>query len=218
MGEKKFDNRENLIIEIHNSITHGIGAVLGIVFLVMLILPQIRNHNLLGTVAYSIYGGCFILMFLMSTIYHAVQPPKIKAILRIFDHISIYYFIAGSFTPPILLLTSGNFRIIFLILIWLIAIFGTIFKIATYKNYDKLKSISTLIYVGMGWLGVLLIRPILRYASWKFLLLLVLGGLLYTIGTYFYKSKRFKYNHVIWHLFVLAAAIVHFNAFYFYLS
>ena len=217
MGKSKFNGKENLIIEIHNSITHGIGVVLGVVFLLMLILPRIKSGNVTGVVAYSIYGGCFILMFLMSTIYHAVQLPKAKSILRIFDHISIYYFIAGSFTPAILLLTSGKFRVFFIILIWAIAVLGTIFKVATYKSYDKLKSISTFLYVGMGWLAVFLIKPILNNVSWKFLLLLVIGGLLYTIGTFFYKSNRFKYNHVIWHLFVLAAAIVHFNAFYLYL-
>ncbi len=217
MGGNTLSKKDKLLIEIHSSITHGIGVLLGVIFLLMLIIPQVRSGNVIGIVAYSIYGGCFILMFLMSTIYHAVQPPKIKAILRIFDHISIYYFIAGSFTPAIIFVTQGKFRIFFLILVWVIAILGTVFKVATYKNYDKLKSISTFTYIGMGWLAVFLIRPILNSTSWKFLLLLVIGGILYTVGTFFYKSKRFKYNHVIWHLFVLAAAIVHFNAFYFYL-
>lgn len=217
MKEKLLNQRDELLVEIHSSITHGIGVILGIIFLLMLILPSIRSGNTLSIVAFSIYGGCFILMFLMSTIYHAIQLPKAKSILRIFDHISIYYFIAGSFTPAILLLTSGKFRVFFIVLIWLVALLGTVFKVATYKSYDKLKSLSTIIYIAMGWLAIFLIKPILNATSWKFLLLLVIGGLLYTIGTFFYKSNRFKYNHVIWHLFVLAAAIVHFNAFYLYL-
>ncbi len=217
MGGNALNKKDKLLIEIHSSITHGIGVLLGVIFLLMLIIPQIRSGNVMGIVAFSIYGGCFILMFLMSTIYHAIQFPKAKSILRIFDHISIYYFIAGSFTPAILLLTSGKFRIFFIVLIWLVALSGTVFKIATYKSYDKLKSLSTIIYIAMGWLAIFLIKPILNSTSWKFLLLLVVGGLLYTIGTFFYKSSRFKYNHVIWHLFVLAAAIVHFNAFYLYL-
>ena len=105
----------------------------------------------------------------------------------------------------------------FISLIWAIALFGTVFKIVTYNKFDKTKIVSLITYISMGWLAIFLIRPILNNTSWKFLLLLVLGGLLYTVGTIFYKSNRFKYNHVIWHFFVLAAAIVHFNGFYFFL-
>ena len=217
MAEKS-NSRDFLKIEIANSISHGIGVLLGIIFLLMLIIPSAKDGDVLKTVAFSIYGGCFIFMFLMSTIYHAIQHKKAKQILRIFDHVSIYYFIAGSFTPVILLLTRGKFRLFFIILIWAIAIFGTVFKIATYQKYDKLKTISVIIYIAMGWLSVFLIKPIVNNATWKFMLLLVIGGLVYTAGTYFYKSKKFKYNHIIWHFFVLAAAIVHFVAFYIYIS
>lgn len=214
----KTSSREFLKIEIANSISHGLGVILGVIFLLMLIIPSVKNGNVLKVVAFSIYGGCFIFLFLMSTIYHAVQREKVKKILRIFDHVSIYYFIAGSFTPIILLLTRGRFRLFFIILIWAIALFGTVFKITTYKNYDKLKTISVIIYIAMGWLSVFLIKPIVANTTWKFMLLLVLGGVVYTAGTYFYKSKKFKYNHVIWHFFVLAASIIHFIAFYLYIS
>lgn len=213
----ELSEKDLLKIEIHNAISHGIGVVLGIVFLLMLIIPRIRSGDTLGVVAFSIYGGCFILLFSASTIYHAVPFPKVKPILRVFDHISIYYFIAGSYTPAILLLTEGWFRVFFISLIWAIALFGTVFKIVTYNKFDKTKIVSLITYISMGWLAIFLIRPILNNTSWKFLLLLVLGGLLYTVGTIFYKSNRFKYNHVIWHFFVLAAAIVHFNGFYFFL-
>lgn len=213
----KGNSREYFKIEMANAISHGLGIFLGIIFLLMLIIPSVKSGNVLKVVAFSIYGGCFIFLFLMSTIYHAVQSEKIKKILRIFDHVSIYYFIAGSFTPVILLLTRGRFRLFFIILIWAIAIFGTVFKITTYKNYDKLKTISVIIYIAMGWLSVFLIKPIVTNTTWKFMFLLVLGGLVYTGGTYFYKSKRFKYSHVIWHFFVLGASIIHFIAFYIYI-
>lgn len=213
----ELSEKDLLKIEIHNAISHGIGVVLGIVFLLILIIPRIRSGDTLGVVSFSIYGGCFILLFSASTIYHAVPFPKVKPILRVFDHISIYYFIAGSYTPAILLLTEGWFRVFFISLIWAIALFGTVFKIVTYNKFDKTKIVSLITYISMGWLAIFLIRPILNNTSWKFLLLLVLGGLLYTVGTIFYKSNRFKYNHVIWHFFVLAAAIVHFNGFYFFL-
>ncbi|WP_454206483.1 PAQR family membrane homeostasis protein TrhA [Peptoniphilus sp. Marseille-Q6390] len=213
----KENSREYFKIEMANAISHGLGVFLGIIFLLMLIIPSVKSGNVLKVVAFSIYGGCFIFLFLMSTIYHAVQREKIKKILRIFDHVSIYYFIAGSFTPVILLLTRGRFRLFFIILIWAIALFGTVFKITTYKNYDKLKTISVIIYIAMGWLSVFLIKPIVTNTTWKFMFLLVLGGLVYTGGTYFYKSKRFKYSHVIWHFFVLGASIIHFIAFYLYI-
>lgn len=213
----KGNSREYFKIEMANAISHGLGIFLGIIFLLMLIIPSVKSGNVLKVVAFSIYGGCFIFLFLMSTIYHAVQREKIKKILRIFDHVSIYYFIAGSFTPVILLLTRGRFRLFFIILIWAIALFGTVFKITTYKNYDKLKTISVIIYIAMGWLSVFLIKPIVTNTTWKFMFLLVLGGLIYTGGTYFYKSKRFKYSHVIWHFFVLGASIIHFIAFYLYI-
>lgn len=213
----KGNSREYFKIEMANAISHGLGVLLGIIFLLMLIIPSVKSGNVLKVVAFSIYGGCFIFLFLMSTIYHAVQREKIKKILRIFDHVSIYYFIAGSFTPVILLLTRGRFRLFFIILIWAIALFGTVFKITTYKNYDKLKTISVIIYIAMGWLSVFLIKPIVTNTTWKFMFLLVLGGLVYTGGTYFYKSKRFKYSHVIWHFFVLGASIIHFIAFYLYI-
>lgn len=217
MSDNVLSEREKLSVEIHSAISHGIGVILGIVFLLLLIIPRIREGDTLGTVAFSIYGGCFIFMFLMSTLYHSIQHKKAKSILRIFDHVSIYFFIAGSYTPAILLLTEGTFRIFFISLIWGIAILGTIFKIVTFGDYDRLKLVSVIIYIAMGWLSVFLIKPILRETSWKFLMFLVLGGVLYTIGTFFYKSDKFKYNHVIWHFFVLGAAILHFIAFYVYI-
>lgn len=209
--------RDYFIYELLNSITHGIGVLIGIVFLVMLIVTRASSGNVVGIVSYSIYGATFILLFLMSTIYHAIVNEKAKAVLRIFDHISIYYFIAGSFTPIILMLMSGAWRIVFLVLMWTFAVIGTVFKIATHKNLDKFKSLSTLLYIAMGWMGVFLIRPIIQNTGWQLLLFIILGGVIYTIGTIFYKSNRYKFNHVIWHVFVLFAAVVHFLGFYFFL-
>lgn len=217
MKEKLINAKDRIILEIWNAITHGIGVVLGVVFLVVLILRSINVKNLTALVAYCIYGACFILMFLMSTLYHAIQHKKAKSILRIFDHISIYYFIAGSFTPPILLLTDGWKRIIFLVLMWSIAISGTIYKVAIKKKMDKYNGLSTVLYIAMGWMAVFLIKPIMYHRYWQFGVLMFIGGLLYTLGTLFYKSKKLKYNHVIWHLFVLSAAVVHFRAFIKYL-
>ena len=217
MKEKLLNAKDRIVLEIWNAITHGIGVVLGVVFLVMLILRSIDQKSVTALVAYCVYGACFILMFLMSTLYHAIQHKKAKSVLRIFDHISIYYFIAGSYTPPILLLTSGWKRIVCLVVMWAMAILGTIYKVAIKNKMDKHIGLSTLLYIGMGWMAVLMIKPLVTYQYWQFGALLLLGGLLYTLGTLFYKSQKFKYNHVIWHLFVLSAAVVHFRAFSKYL-
>lgn len=200
-----------------NAITHALGIVMGILFLVLLLIRAVRAGKLVGVVAYAIYGGCFFFLFLASTLYHAVSLPRVKMVLRIFDHVSIFLFIAGSFTPPILLLMQGWERTALLVAIWMLALGGTIFKVATFRQYDRLKGISTLLYIGMGWMGLFLLRFLLTERPWPLFALVLSGGVLYSVGTVFYRMKRWQYHHVVWHLFVLAAAIVHFSGYYFYL-
>lgn len=209
--------KNNLIVEVLNALTHGVGVAVGILFLVLLLLSQLHKHSRIGVVAYAIYGSCFIFLFLASTIYHAIPFPRVKRVLRIFDHVAIYLFIAGTFTPGILLLLTGRSRILFLVVIWVLAIIGTIFKVVTYGQYDRFKKITVGLYIAMGWLGLLFLRPILQQGLWQFFLYLTGGGVLYTVGTIFYRMEHWRYHHVIWHLFVLAAAIVQFLGFYFYL-
>ncbi|WP_246060407.1 PAQR family membrane homeostasis protein TrhA [Peptoniphilus catoniae] len=200
-------SKKNIIYEIFNSASHGLGVVLGIIFLVLMIAKyanRVTGGMLLG---FIVYGICFILMFLASTLYHGIQNPKVKSILRIFDHSSIFLFIAGSYTPIVLYVLSGRMRILFLAGIWIIAVFGTIFKILTYKKYDRFIKLSVIIYIAMGWLAIFLIKPIIENTSRLFIIFIVTGGLLYTVGTYFYKKRTPLYNHLIWHVFVLAAAV-----------
>ena len=215
--EKKDFDENQTILEVMNSISHGIGVPVGIVFLILLLLKELRLENVWGTVGSAVYGACFILLFLASCLYHAIPFPKAKSVLRVFDHSSIYVFIAGSFTPGIVLLTSGKFRIIFLSLIWALALFGIVFKIVTRGNYDKWKNWSVALYVAMGWLGLVFLYPIIKGRLWEFFLCIVLGGLIYTVGTLFYKTKKFKYHHFVWHIFVLAAAITQFVGYYCFL-
>lgn len=214
------EERDRFWIEFSNSMTHGVGVLLGILFLVLLLIPAVRAGNVLGVVAYAIYGGCFIFLFLASTVYHAIpQPklPKVKDVLRVFDHVAIYLFIAGSFTPPVLLLLQGTPRVLMLVLIWAFAVGGTIFKAVTHGRYDRFQKASVLLYVGMGWLGIFLVHPLVTLRPWPLVALILLGGILYTVGTFFYRNKTWKLHHVIWHLFVLAAATAHFLGYYFFL-
>ncbi len=202
------EKNKKVIYEILNSTSHGIGVILGIIFLIMMIFKfdgRISNYLFAG---FIIYGLCFILMFLSSTLYHAIQVPKAKKILRVFDHSSIFLFIAGSYTPIVISILEGRTRVLFLTVIWASALLGTLFKLITYNKYDKYIKISVFLYIVMGWMAIFLIKPIIFNTGVAFMAFILIGGILYTAGTYFYKRKIPLYNHFVWHIFVLAAAVV----------
>jgi len=204
--------------EIFNGITHGVGVLFGIIALVLLLVNSINDGNKTAIVAFSIYGACIIIMFLSSTLYHSFSKQKIKAILRVFDHSSIFLFIAGTYTPIVLLTLTGVFKWIILSSIWAIAISGVGFKIFTFGKFDQFKVLSLVLYIGMGWLAIVPLKAIISATSWSFFMYILAGGLLYTLGTIFYGSKRIPYSHGIWHLFVLAASITHFAGIVIYLA
>jgi len=209
--------RYSLKEEIANSITHGIGVLFSIVALTILLVYAIWDKNLISIVSFSIYGFCSISLYLASTLYHSFQKEKTKRMLRIFDHSSIYLFIAGTYTPVTLLCLKGYWRIGILIAVWVIALFGIGFKVFTYKKFDKYKLLSLLLYLMMGWLGVIAIKPMLEMIPIGFLMWLLAGGLFYTVGTIFYVIKKIPFNHAIWHLFVLGGSVMHFLGFFLYL-
>lgn len=206
------------IEEIFNGITHGIGVVFGIFALTILLILSIRKGDIPSIVSFSIYGACIILMFLSSTLYHSITIDKAKSVLRVFDHSSIFLFIAGTYTPIVILTLTGGLRIGILISVWAIALAGVGFKIFTYGKFDKYKAVSLIIYIGMGWIAILPIKAIISATSVNFFLWILGGGLLYTLGTIFYGFRKIPFNHGIWHLFVLAASIVHFVGIYLYLA
>ncbi len=212
------NKRYTLKEEIANGITHGLGVIFGIVALTILLVFSIKKGEPLSIVSFSIYGACIILMFLSSTLYHSIPNENIKKILRVFDHSSIYLFIAGTYTPIALLTMDGYIRIGVLVAVWSIALFGIIFKITTYKKMDKFKKISLGLYLGMGWIAVFTVKPIIQTASLKFFIWILIGGLIYTLGTIFYSMKKLPYSHAIWHVFVLGASVVHFLGIFLYLA
>jgi len=212
--DKKYTRKE----EIANSITHGIGALFGVAALTILLIPAIQKGNVPDIVAFSIYGACIILMFTSSTLYHSFTIDKVKKVFRVFDHCSIFLFIAGTYTPILLLTLKGALKIGALVGIWIIAIFGVVFKIATFDKFDKYKILSLILYIGMGWVAIIPIRSIINATSINFFYWILGGGLLYTLGTIFYSIKKIPYNHAIWHIFVLAASVVHFLGIVFYLA
>lgn len=206
------------IEEVINGITHGIGVIFGIVALTILLMMSIKKGDVPSIVSFSIYGACIILMFLSSTLYHSFTIEKVKKVLRTFDHSSIFLFIAGTYTPIAILTLKGNLRVGILIAIWGIAIAGVTFKIFTYGKFDKYKALSLVLYIGMGWAAMIPIKAIVNATSINFFYWILGGGLLYTLGTIFYSVKKIPYNHAIWHLFVLAASVMHFLGIVFYLA
>lgn len=204
------NNRYSKTEEIANIITHGIGIVFGIVVLAVLLFFSIRKRDTISIVAFSIYGACLTLMYLSSTLYHSFRNEKTKNILRVFDHSSIYLFIAGTYTPVALLALDGGFRIGIMVGVWSIAVFGVIFKIVTAGKFDRFKALSLITYIAMGWIAVLTIKPIVNMTSISFFMWILGGGIVYSLGTIFYSKKTIPFNHAIWHVFVLGGTVLHF--------
>ncbi len=188
-----------------NAITHAFGILLGIVgFQLMWANTDVLQNN----VGFSIivYNCSVILLFTASTLYHSVHLKPLKARLRILDHISIYYLIAGTYTPVALItLSNGNGWLIFY-LIWGFALFGTLLKVFFTGRYEVF---SLMLYLFMGWLIIFDITNLISSTSSTGLILLSLGGAFYTGGIFFYVKRSIPYNHLIWHIFVLGGAISH---------
>ncbi|MDD2592069.1 MAG: hemolysin III family protein [Erysipelotrichaceae bacterium] len=204
--------------ETFNTITHSVGIIFGIIGLILLLMVSIKEKNITKIISFSIYGVCIIVMFLSSTLYHSISTEKAKSILRVFDHASIFIFIAGTYTPIVTLTQTGGLRVLLLVGIWAIALFGVVFKIFTYGKFDRYKGVSLVLYIGMGWIAIFPIRAIINATSINFFYWILAGGLLYTVGTIFYGNRKISLNHGIWHLFVLGASVVHFVGIYFYLA
>lgn len=164
--------------------------------------------------SFMIYGVSVVLLFAASTLYHASLKPSTKKILRIVDHIAIYLLIAGTYTPFLLLPLRGTWGWVLFSTIWGLAILGACFKL---WFTGKFRRLSTAIYLGMGWLAILAIKPMIESVPTGSLLWLLAGGLFYTLGVFFYNWKSLPYNHAFWHLFVLAGSACHFLSISLYL-
>lgn len=193
--------------EIANAITHGIGAVFSIVGLVFLIITATIHGGAIHIVSFTIFGSTMIILYLSSTLVHALRPGKAKDLFEIFDHSSIYLFIAGTYTPFTFHLIQGALGWTMFGIIWGLAIFGIVFK-AFYTK--KFLVTSTIIYVFMGWMVVLGWNQIVANLHPTGLTLLIIGGLSYTFGAIFYVWRGFRYHHFVWHIFVLIGTITHY--------
>lgn len=189
-----------------NTLTHTIGAFLGAIGLVLLLLKDSYKTKF-SQVGILVYGSSIILLFTASAMYHWVTNQRLKQKLRVLDHVSIYLLIAGTYTPVLVInLLDGN-GVFLLIAVWTIAAVGTIMKLFFTGRFEVF---STLLYLVMGWLIVIDFSALKEAVPFNGLLYLAAGGLFYTVGIIFYAIEKIPYNHVIWHLFVLAGAVCHY--------
>jgi hemolysin III len=188
-----------------NTLSHALGVVMGLIgFLVL--LGKRQGYTAYSTFSIVVYSVAIVMLFSASTLYHLVRDPDLKNRLRIWDHISIYFLIAGTYTPvALMMLEKGNGWLLFYT-VWGMAALGTVMKLFYTGKYEF---ISVLLYLIMGWLIVLDLDTLLIKTSTVGLGALFLGGAFYTLGIVFYAFERIPYNHFIWHLFVLAGAISH---------
>jgi hemolysin III len=195
--------------EIANSLTHGMGLLFGIVAIPILIAIAATSGNTKGLVGASIYGFSFLMVFGFSTLYHSIPHPTVKKVLQVMDHISIYFLIAGSYTPFLLTYMYNRLGFTLLGVLWGLAFLGIFFKIF---YVGRFQIFSTIIYLLMGWLLMVAIKPFVATVPPSTLILISIGGGLYTLGVIFFLWKKIPYHHAIWHVFVLGAAICHFVA------
>jgi len=192
--------------EIASSLTHGIGLAASIVVLPFLITAAARDGDAWRITSATIFGSSLILLYGASTLYHALPRSRAKQVFRILDHSAIYLLIAGTYTPFVLGPLRGAWGWSLFVVIWLLAIGGVVMKSTLGIRWARL---STLVYLLMGWLGVVAVKPLLDRVSPPGLLWLLVGGLAYTIGVIFYAWGRLRYGHAIWHLFVATGSVCH---------
>jgi hemolysin III len=199
--------------EIANSVTHGVGLIMAIAGLGVLLAFASRLGNAWHVVSCAVFAATLILQYTFSTLYHSIQLPRAKSVMRLLDHSAIFLLIAGTYTPFMLVNLRGTWGWTLFGVVWSLALFGVLFQVSLLRRWQ---GISLALYIGMGWVVVIAIKPMFDAVAPGGLLLLLLGGLAYTSGVGFYLWKSLRFNHAIWHGFVLAGSILHFFAVLFY--
>lgn len=201
--------------EVANAITHGLGAALSVVGLVVLVLRASETGDPWRIVSFSVFGATMVLLYVGSTLYHSLAHTRARKIFKILDHSLIYLLIAGTYTPFLLVYLRGPWGWSLIGVLWGLALAGAVFK-ALFA--DRFSGVSTALYLGMGWAGAIAVKPLLQEVPMSALQWLLAGGVAYSVGTAVYVRRSLKYHHAIWHLFVLAGTGCHFIAVYSHLS
>lgn len=200
--------------ELISSISHGVGAALGIVALVMCVSTSHAHGNIWGVVSSWIFGISFIILYSMSCIYHGLKPNNAKRLMRIFDHCTIFLLIAGTYTPFTLVSLRGAVGWTMFGIVWTAAVIGIVLNAIDMERFKKL---SMVCYLAMGWVIVFAFKPLMAAVAMNGIRLLVAGGIAYTVGAVIFGiGSRIKYMHSLWHFFVLAGSILHFLCIYMY--
>lgn len=195
--------------EVANSVSHGAGLLAGLVAAPLLMLSAVRHGGATRIAGASVFGVAMVLLYLTSTLYHALPGSRAKQVFRLLDHASIYVMIAGTYTPITLSVLGGTWGWTLFGIVWGLALGGIVLTMAGGVRYPKLR---TSLYLAMGWLIVVAVKPLgLRMPS-EGLLWLSAGGIAYTVGVVFYAAKRLRYGHFVWHLFVITGTACHFIA------
>lgn len=203
--------------EVANAVTHGVMAVLTLLSLPFAaVWAYVHDpEGVVASVSVSVFVISIFLMFLASTLYHAMHPAsRHKAVFHILDHIFIYVAIAGSYTPIALSVIGGWQGILIAVLQWVMVLFGVFYKSLSRRS---IPAVSLTIYLVMGWTIVFFLPMFIRHASVQLLWLIAAGGVLYTVGAWFYARKGFRYHHMVWHLLINLAVVCHFIGIVFYL-
>jgi len=204
---------EGTAAEFANSFTHGLGALAGVASLVLMVVSASQHGTARDIVGAVVFGSALVLLYTMSTLYHALRNPTAKHVFKILDHSAIFILIAGTYTPLCLGTLKGAWGWSIFGVVWGLAAFGITFKSIFIKRMDFL---SLAVYLGMGWLAVVAARPLYLRLPHPGLLWLLGGGLFYTLGTIFYAWHRLKFHHAVWHLFVLGGSLCHVMTVLFY--
>ena len=193
--------------EIANAVSHGLGALLSVAGLTVLLFYAALEGDLNKIISYSVYGTSLIVLFLASTLYHAISHQQTKKVFKLLDHCAIYLLIAGTYTPLLTISLQGWLGYSMLAVVWLLAAIGIVFKV---KFGTKYKFVSVASYLAMGVICLAFINTLYQSLNAMSFALLVLGGVFYASGVFFYLQKKILFNHAIWHLFVMAGAACHY--------
>ena len=193
--------------EIFNSVSHGVGALLSVAALSLLIVFAVFRSDGYGLASAIVFGVSLTLLYSMSTVYHIIQNETAKKVLRVFDHCSIFILIAGTYTPYLLMCMRNALGWTMFGLIWGVTVLGIVLNAV---NLERFRRFSLVCYICMGWAIVFAIKPIIQNIALPGVVLLIAGGVVYTIGVIFYVLKRYRYMHSIWHLFVLGGSVCHY--------
>jgi len=201
--------RYSVAEEVAHATTHGVGLLLSVVALVVLVWFATLHGDLWHIVSVSIYGATLVLLYTASTLYHSIPHPRAKQVLQSIDHASIYLLIAGTYTPVTLTTLRGGWGWTLFGIVWGLALVGVLLEAFAKK---RLRVVSLVLYLGLGWLAAVAVKPLFERVPLGGLALLLAGGLAYTAGVGFYVWRKLPYHHAVWHVFVLIGSVCHFFA------